>query len=324
MEVPMTPRSAMARRGAADPDNARIALVLGAGGTVGCAYHAGVLYGLQHATGWDARRATTIVGTSAGALVGALVRSDVGPCDLVRLVLGQGFAPDERLYDLQLATAVETVAGQWWLRSIRPPTIAGLWQSAWHRSVRPAMLSMTRAPSTDHPGLFDEVERLTGSPWPADDLRVCAVSAASGRRRVLHHGSGVPVSTAVAASCAVPGVFEPARFEDDRLVDGGVHSVTNIDVAPFDDLDEVWVIAPMAGALYRQVVTAAVRRRIHGRLRRELSRVPDHVRVRVFEPGAAAARAMGTDLMSTDRAARTLHAAFQETVGHFVENRQAV
>ena len=66
----------------------RIGLVLGAGGTVGCAYHAGVLAGLQHHTGWDARDAVSIVGTSAGSLVGALLRVGLGPDDLVAL-LGQ-------------------------------------------------------------------------------------------------------------------------------------------------------------------------------------------------------------------------------------------
>lgn len=320
----MTVRPAVAPWSAVDPRDARIGLVLGAGGTVGCAYHAGVLHGLHHHLGWDARDATTIVGTSAGALVGALVRSDVGPSDLVRLVLGQGFGPHERLYDLQLAAAVDTEVGHGWLRTIRPPTISGLWQSAWHRSVRPAALSMARVRTAHHPGLFHEVERLAGSPWPGSGLRVCAVSAASGRRRVLDHDSGVPVSTAVAASCAVPGVFRPARLDGDQLVDGAVHSVTNIDVAPFDEVDEVWVIAPMAGELYRQIVAAAVRRRIHGRLRKELQLVPDLVPVRVFEPGVAAARAMGHDLMSTDRAARTVHAAFAETIEQLVGRRHAV
>jgi NTE family protein len=306
-----------ARAVSTDP-GARIGLVLGAGGTVGCAYHAGVLHGLRHHTGWDAREATTIVGTSAGALVGALVRCNVAPEDLVRLVLGQRFEPQERLYDLQLATTVEAAGGPWSPRSIRPPTVAGLWQSAWHRSVRPAMLSMARRGGADHSGLFAEVERLAGSKWPEADLRVCTVSAASGRRRVLDRASGVPVSTAVAGSCAVPGLFSPARLDGDQLVDGGVHSVTNLDVVPFEEVDEVWVIAPMAGSLYRQLVTAAVRRRIHGRLRKELGRVPDHIGVRLFEPGFDAARAMGHDLMSKERAARTVHAAFRETAAQLV------
>ena len=42
-------------------------------------------------------------------------------------------------------------------------------------------------------------------------------------------------------------------------MDGGVHSVTNIDVLPFDRLDEVWVIAPMAGAVFQHFGTGGMR-----------------------------------------------------------------
>ena len=58
----------------------RIGLVLGAGGAVGHAFHAGVLAALSDETGWDARDAEMIVGTSAGSLVGAFLRAGLsGP-----------------------------------------------------------------------------------------------------------------------------------------------------------------------------------------------------------------------------------------------------
>ena len=61
-----------------------IALVLGAGGTVGHAFHAGVLTALAEVCGWDARRADVVVGTSAGSVVAALLRAGMPPADLVR------------------------------------------------------------------------------------------------------------------------------------------------------------------------------------------------------------------------------------------------
>ena len=60
----------------------RIGLVLGAGGAVGHAFHAGVLAALTDATGWDAGDAEVIVGTSAGSLVGAFVRAGLSGTDL--------------------------------------------------------------------------------------------------------------------------------------------------------------------------------------------------------------------------------------------------
>ena len=61
----------------------RVGLVLGGGGIAGMAFHAGVLLALHHDLGWDARDADVIVGTSAGSIVGALLRARCdtrGPC----------------------------------------------------------------------------------------------------------------------------------------------------------------------------------------------------------------------------------------------------
>jgi len=60
---------------------ARIGLVLGAGGIVGHAFHAGVLAALAEVTGWDPREAEVVVGTSAGSVVGALLRAGMSAED---------------------------------------------------------------------------------------------------------------------------------------------------------------------------------------------------------------------------------------------------
>ena len=46
----------------------RVGLVLGGGGRIGLAYHAGALAALEHDLGWDPRSADVIVGTSVGAV----------------------------------------------------------------------------------------------------------------------------------------------------------------------------------------------------------------------------------------------------------------
>src|SRR5437764_5792080 len=61
---------------------ARVGLVLGAGGIVGQAYHAGVLAALEHDLGWDPRTADLIVGSSAGSVTGTLLRLGVPAHDL--------------------------------------------------------------------------------------------------------------------------------------------------------------------------------------------------------------------------------------------------
>ena len=59
-----------------------VGLVLGAGGVVGQAYHAGVLAVLEHDYGWDPRTADVIVGTSAGSITGTLLRAGVPASEL--------------------------------------------------------------------------------------------------------------------------------------------------------------------------------------------------------------------------------------------------
>ena len=59
---------------------ASVGLVLGAGGVVGGAYHAGALAALSETAGWDARDADVIVGTSAGSIAAAALRAGLsGP-----------------------------------------------------------------------------------------------------------------------------------------------------------------------------------------------------------------------------------------------------
>ncbi|MCU1364882.1 MAG: Patatin [Ilumatobacteraceae bacterium] len=297
------------------PSSRRIGLVLGAGGTVGCAYHAGVISSLEHHLGWDARQATSIVGTSAGSLVGALLRCDVGPADLV--ALSRGTTLDEFGTDafthLRQATARRTPGLVDLARGVRAPSVLGLLRTLRHRSVRPALLSMMSGAREDLSESVADLDALIGSAWPTADLRICTVDANTGLRYVVDRASGISLGTAVAASCAVPGVFAAQRANGRRLVDGGVHSATNLDALELDALDEVWVIAPMAGRTFHQLPTRHIQRFIAAQLGRELRSVPKGMPVRMFVPGREASTAIGIDLMATDRADRTILAGFLET-----------
>src|SRR5438105_12763700 len=71
----------------------RTALVLGAGGVLGQAFHVGVLDALADA-GWDARDAAVVLGTSAGSQIGALLRAGVGAADLAASVAGESLSAD--------------------------------------------------------------------------------------------------------------------------------------------------------------------------------------------------------------------------------------
>jgi NTE family protein len=85
------------------------------------------------------------------------------------------------------------------------------------------------------------VSRLPSHTWPDDRLVVVAVDAVSGERQVFTRASGVDLVDAVAASCAVPGVWPPATIGSRRSMDGGTYSTDNADLAV--GYDRVLVLA---------------------------------------------------------------------------------
>ncbi|MFN8021311.1 MAG: patatin-like phospholipase family protein [Acidimicrobiales bacterium] len=316
----MSERPTSARRAADRRSTPRIGLVLGAGGTVGAAYHAGVLFSIEHHTGFDPRDAAQIVGTSAGSLVGALLRAGVSAEDLVRLARRDPALPvPSHLRGLQQASVADAPTPLGMLFSMRPPTLGAVANTLRHRSPWPWLLSWSRHARFDLQPLLAELDTLCGGTWPERDLRICAASAADGGRRVLDGSSGVRLSQAVAASCAVPGMFRPQHVRDEHLVDGGVWSVTNVDALDVASrehpIDEVWIVAPMAGSTFRRPPTALVHRRIRQTLHRELESLPSGMPVRVFTPGRESSDVMGIDLMSEDRTAETILAGFLEAGG---------
>ena len=71
-----------------------VGLVLGAGGVVGHAYHAGTLATIAEVTGWDPRTAAVIVGTSAGSGVGATLRAGLAAHDFAARITGEPLSPE--------------------------------------------------------------------------------------------------------------------------------------------------------------------------------------------------------------------------------------
>ena len=85
--------------------------------------------------------------------------------------------------------------------------------------------------------------RLPIKQWPERDVRLPAVNAETGKVAIFTRESGVALVDAVAASCAVPGVWPPVAINGRRYVDGGVRSMTNADLAA--GADRVLIIQPI-------------------------------------------------------------------------------
>jgi NTE family protein len=77
--------------------------------------------------------------------------------------------------------------------------------------------------------LAEIADRLQLSVWP-DRLGVVGVDSRSGKRVVWDKSSGVELLQAVAASCALPGVYPAVMIGQGQYCDGGVYSLENADV----------------------------------------------------------------------------------------------
>lgn len=297
----------------------RVGLVLAGGGVVGAAYHAGALTALHQDTGWDPRDAEVVVGTSAGSLVGALLRLGVAPVDLALATVDRPCEQEHAVLDL-LRHRPEFAPLD--LRMLlRPPRVPGpslLLKLAHPRRGTPpmgAVMSLLADGRHQLEPLLGPVDDLAGGRWPERDLWVCAVRRGDARRVVFgRHRTDVALSAALAASCAVPGYFRPVRIDGVPYVDGGVWSASNADVLRRRGLDLVVVVSPMSGRGGRAGWDLPMRQWV----RRTLQREVDVLRAAgtpaiVLEPGPDVLRHMHLDLMNGASVADIVRDAFLDT-----------
>ena len=205
--------------------------MLGGGGVAGIAWETGLLLGLLDA-GLDVTAADRVIGTSAGSTVAAQVTS--GP-PLAELFARQ-VAADGMKQEIAADFDAEQLMAEFGrITSGAKPGV----------EMNKAIGEYALAAATVPEAVRREViaARLPVHTWPDRDLRIVAVDALSGEPRVFGPGDGVGLVDAVAASCAVPGVWPPVSIEGRRYVDGGMRSTSNVDLA--QGCDDVLVIAPM-------------------------------------------------------------------------------
>jgi len=68
---------------------------------------------------------------------------------------------------------------------------------------------------------------LPSHEWPGQHIATVAIDTQTGEHRIFDRDSGVDLLSAVAASCAVPGVYPPVTIDGKRYMDGGVRTTTN-------------------------------------------------------------------------------------------------
>ncbi len=306
----------------------KVGLVLGAGGVVGAAYHAGALTALEQDLGWDARTAEVIVGTSAGSLIGALLRSNVPASDLAAWTVGAALSPDGVALADALHPEFDPVSMRMFLRLPRVPHPHAVWSAIRHLHRFDPMRALVMHLADGDRSLREHLAFL-GTGWPDRKLFVPACRRRSGRR-VVFGRSRVPadgLTAAVAASCAVPGYFAPVIVDGEQYVDGGVGSPSNADALRHCDLDLVIAVSPMSttATLPRYSLERVVRERARSQLLGELAIVERKgIRTLVLEPGEEVLAHVTADFMSESHVNDIVAAAFLETGTQLREPERAV
>lgn len=284
-----------------------IALVLGPGGPVAHAYAAGVLEALERELAWDPRSAQLIIGTSAGAQVGALLRAGMSAQDLFARVTGDELSPEGARIARHY---VRPSHGVGWTSgcSLRPaaahlalPDLLRPWRARLARAIA-ALLPR------GHVSLDAQAEgfrRIYGAEWPAQHLWIVALCLNTGEVTAFGAPDApiVDVGTAVTASGAVPAVNTPVEVGGRLYVDGGLASPSNVALAARSSQDLVLVVS----ALSRFAP-------LRFWIRREAARLRTAEReVVIVEPSAEIAPIMGYNFMDVSRAERVARAARSDT-----------
>jgi NTE family protein len=283
---------------------------------LGAAWMTGALVSLADRLPWAPGDADVIIGTSAGSVLAAALRCRAALEEMVAWQYGQATGvftgpavlaaqegplpplPYPRLGSVPLARAAL-------FRPHRvPPLVAA---AAWlphGRGQHHALRSLV--------GALHQRASLDGGPphWVDGHTWLSAMDYDTGQRVLFGRGDApyASLADAVVASCSIPGWYEPAVIGGRRYVDGGVRSTTSLSVLSGTNVQEIYVLAPMASTeadhplqphlrlerRVRQLITRAVvaQARVLG---------AQGKRVTVLTPGPEDLAVIGANLMDSRR-----------------------
>jgi NTE family protein len=258
-----TRSSAAARRsGEAPAVPEKTALVLGGGGFTGGVYEIGALRALDLlAPGGALDSFDVYVGTSAGAFIASLCAGGITPEEMMRVISGDGDG-DPPFSEIGLRELLRLDLGGIARRGLLLPVhIAGIVKRLASHHGQASLMDLLLGIAEVLPAGFysgEGIERylhkVLGERAVEDDFRKFArelyivATDLDTSERIVFGSEGfddVPISKAARASGALPMVYAPVKIGDRELVDGGLRSTTNIDVAVNAGAKLIVVVNPL-------------------------------------------------------------------------------
>ncbi len=237
----------------------RIGLALAGGGPEGAIYEIGALRALDEALdGLDLNRLDIYVGVSAGSFIAAALANQLDTAQLCRAIVSH--EPGEHPFNPE--TFLSPSVKEWFRRASGLPRLVAeaLFEYACHPLDTGLKGSFTRLAQALPVGVFDNrplrtyLERIFAKEGRTDDFRelpapliVVAVDLDSANavrfgERGLDH---VPISQAVQASTALPGLYPPVEIDGRFYVDGVLRKTLHASVALDAGMDLVLCVNPI-------------------------------------------------------------------------------
>ncbi|WP_302175030.1 patatin-like phospholipase family protein [uncultured Hydrogenophaga sp.] len=260
-----TPRRSRSRK--APP---RLALALAGGGPLGAIYEIGALCALDACMpGLDLNRCDHYVGVSAGGFIAAGLANGMTPRELRDAFIDDRPGPQSFDPSWLLKPAWGELAG----RAARVPGLTASALQAWllqGKSFTSAFERLGAALPTgvlDNEAIHRQIERLFSLPGRTNDFRqlgpkltLVATELDSGEAAPFGRPGWdhVPISRAIQASAALPGLFPPVCIDGQHYVDGALKKTVHASVALEDGIDLLICLNPLVPF---QAVPDAPRRR---------------------------------------------------------------
>jgi predicted acylesterase/phospholipase RssA len=253
----------------------KVGLALAGGGPEGAVYEIGALRALDEALeGVDLNDLHIYIGVSAGAFLAANLANNLTPTQMCRAIVKHDPGEHPFISETFLRPALRELAG----RGAMVPRL--LWESIYDYLKNPRDLrlldSLTRVGRALPVGVFDNepirayLKKIYSIKGRSDDFRklgkhlvVVAVDLDSGEavrfgEPGLEH---VPISVAVQASTAFPGLYPPVDIDGRHYVDGVLRKTLHASVALDAGAKLVLCLNPIVPVDTRRAVEAGVMRR---------------------------------------------------------------
>jgi predicted acylesterase/phospholipase RssA len=254
--MPGSTASGRARRARRQPP--RVGLALAGGGPLGGIYEVGALLALTDSLeGIDFGELDVYVGVSSGSFVAAALANGISPAQMYRLFINEGadaaLTPEIFLRPAfsefaRRAALVPWLAARAAMQVLRDPFRRGMMES---------LATLSHAVPT---GMFDNhsidgfLGRLFKAAGRTNDFRkldrklyIVATNLDTGAS--VTFGSPdrdhVPISKAIEASAALPGLFPPVHIGGEYFVDGALNKTLHASVALDEGVDLLLCVNPL-------------------------------------------------------------------------------